>query len=117
MDIPYDDNPAMRDMWDSMIALYTRFNLLPPTRLAVGRKLKEEAGEFIVAMKHGTPEELADEAADVIFVLLGGLYACGLKRTDIIGGLYRVMAKNGAKTPTTHRTQNGTIERIRDGDK
>ena len=114
----YNDNTPLLDTWDEMYKLYARFGLMPPTRLAVARKLKEECDEYILAMGDGfTNEELADEAADVIFVLLGGLYACGLKRTDIISGLYRVMAKNGAKTPTTHRTQDGTIERIRDGDK
>ena len=109
MDIPYSDNPAMRDMWDSMIALYTRFDLLPPTRLAVGRKLKEECDELIVSMKRGSDEEIADEAGDVIAVVIGAIIACGLDENDLMNGMYRVMAKNGAKNTDNYKQENGTI--------
>jgi phosphoribosyl-ATP pyrophosphohydrolase len=99
------------EMYDEMVRFYAQFDLLPPAKVAVGRKLQEEIDEFIVAMALGTDEEIADEAGDVIAVLLGGLIACGLPRTAILGGMYRVMAKNGAKTLDTHKRENGTINK------
>jgi NTP pyrophosphatase (non-canonical NTP hydrolase) len=106
------DFTAINDFYESMEEFYSRFDLLPPTCLAVGLKLKEEVDEFIVAMHGGNPDEIMEEGGDVIAVVLGGFIACGLDVNHVIAGMYRVIAKNGAKTLETHERKNGTISKL-----
>ena len=67
--------------------------------------LDEEIAELSDAVASGAATEIADEAADVLFVALGhvqSLLDAG------VAGMRRVTAKNARKTEVTHRIRSDT---------
>ena len=52
-------------------------------------KVGEESTEFILAVKNGTPERTAEEAADLLYHLLVALLASGVELADVLEELRR----------------------------
>lgn len=91
--------------------LYARFGITP-TRVNTLAKVKDETKEFIDELKrtHIDAEDLADEFGD--YQVVGTMAAhIHLPLEKMIAAIWRVIAKNDAKTTETHVVIDGIITR------
>jgi NTP pyrophosphatase (non-canonical NTP hydrolase) len=79
----------------------------PPSRAIAERQaiLDEEITELGEAVKVNDGEEIANEAADVLFVALGHVLSL---REPGLAGMHFVTGKNARKTEETHRVRPDT---------
>lgn len=102
---------ALRDLIRSTLAFYARFDV-KPTLDGATNVFKEEVAEFIEAAHDGHDKDhIAEEAADVVVTVIGLCEAAGVDAEKLIGQIYRVIAKNDAKTHETHVYSDGKIRR------
>ena len=105
---------AVSRMADQVWDFHERWGLPPfdgstrSPREAISKRqpiLDEEIAELAEAVASGAATEIADEAADVLFVALGHVQSLLSVGVD---GMLRVTAKNAAKTEVTHRIRPDT---------
>lgn len=102
---------SLRDLAGSTLAFYERFGveLNVPDTIKV---FQEEVGELIEAAELGTDRDhIAEEAADVFVTAIGVCAASGVSVDQLIEQVYKVIAKNDAKTHETHVFLDGKIRR------
>lgn len=106
------NNDPLRDLIDSTLAFYQRFDVQPQLEAAT-LVFEEEVDEFIEAAHDNTSRiHIAEEAADVIVTVIGLCEAAGVTGDELVEQIYAVIAKNDAKTHDTHEINtNGKIAR------
>lgn len=102
---------SLRDLTGSTLAFYERFGVelsVPDTI----RVFQEEVDELIEAAELGVDRDhIAEEAADVFVTAIGVCAASGVDIEKLVEQVYRVIAKNDAKTHDTHIFLDGKIRR------
>jgi NTP pyrophosphatase (non-canonical NTP hydrolase) len=110
----HDNHPggdSLRDLAHSTLAFYERFDLQPNVADAI-QNFREEVRELIEAAEAGTDQpHIAEEAGDVFVTAIGVCWASGVDIEQLVAQVYRVIAKNDAKTHETHVFTNGKIRR------
>ncbi|NWF70914.1 MAG: hypothetical protein HXY40_17655 [Chloroflexi bacterium] len=106
---------SLRDLAQSTHDFYTRFGVVPedPANLPGAlRNFHEEVREFEEAARVMTDRDhIAEEAADVFVTAIGVCFAANVDVEQLIRQVYRVIAKNNAKTHQTHVLMAGKIRR------
>jgi NTP pyrophosphatase (non-canonical NTP hydrolase) len=102
---------ALRDLTKSTLEFYQRFDIVPQVNDCI-QNFQEEASELIEAAQQGNDQNhIAEEAADVFVTAIGLCYASGVDVERLIAQVYKVIAKNDAKTHETHAYSDGKIRR------
>lgn len=114
----------LQELFESTASLYERFGVSDTHPLNRQRIFMEEALELIQASAklsfyddtgNITPvvvvQNTVDEAADVLVTVCGLLLAHEIDPDALSKSIERVIAKNDAKTGTTHELINGKITR------
>jgi NTP pyrophosphatase (non-canonical NTP hydrolase) len=101
---------ALRDLAESTLAFYARFDYTPDAQSTI-TNFNEEVYELVEAALEGDKAHAAEECADVIVTALGVCFAQGLSVDEIIAAVYQVADKNDAKTHETHVLKDGKIRR------
>lgn len=102
---------SLRDLAHSTLEFYARFGVQPQANETI-QNFREEVNELIEAAEIGTDHDhIAEEAADVFVTAIGVCAASGVDVERLIDQLYKVIAKNNAKTHETHVYTNGKIRR------
>jgi NTP pyrophosphatase (non-canonical NTP hydrolase) len=102
---------ALRDLTQSTLEFYKRFDVQPEVNSTI-QNFREEVTELIEAAQQGSDKDhIAEEAADVFVTAIGVCYASGVDVEKLIEQLYKVVAKNDAKTHETHAYSDGKIRR------
>jgi NTP pyrophosphatase (non-canonical NTP hydrolase) len=106
---------SLRDLAQSTQDFYERFGVMPTTDADLTgwvRNFEEEVRELIEAAHDGTnPDHIAEEAADVFVTAIGVCFARGVDVERLVQQVYKVIAKNDAKTHETHVVYDGKIRR------
>ena len=106
-----DQRDPLRALIRSTLEFYARFEVTFDVEDAI-RNFQEEVGEVIAAARDGgNTGHIAEEAADVMVTVIGVCEAAGVSMEDVIAQVYKVAAKNDAKTHETHVYVNGKITR------
>ncbi len=102
---------ALRDLAQSTADFYARFGVQPKLDDTI-QNFQEEVRELIEAARAGDDlDHIAEESADVFVTAIGICLASGLDVERLIEQVYRVVAKNDAKTHETHAYHDGKIRR------
>jgi NTP pyrophosphatase (non-canonical NTP hydrolase) len=102
---------SLRDLAHSTLEFYARFDVQPQVNDTI-QNFREEVNELIEAAQAGTDRNhIAEEAADVFVTAIGVCAAAGVDVERLIEQLYKVIAKNNAKTHETHVHLDGKIRR------
>lgn len=105
------DRDPLRDLIRATLEFYARFDVQPQVPDAT-RNFEEEVRELIEAAQVGLDKDhIAEEAADVFVTTIGLCEAAGVDAERLIAQIYRVIAKNDAKTHQTHVVSDGKIRR------
>ncbi len=116
-------------LWDSAAALYAAFGLdavsVPPGKrrrifAEEADELKEASIEYGIDVhygdgltySYGIKDEVADEAADVVFTVFGLLQAHGITPEEFRAACERVREKNAEKRPPEWAYSGGKIRRV-----
>jgi NTP pyrophosphatase (non-canonical NTP hydrolase) len=109
--MPAQLNDSLRDLAQSTLNFYARFGVQPQLSETI-QNFREEVDELIEAAQAGTDRDhIAEEAADVFVTAIGVCAASGVDVEKLIDQLYKVIAKNNAKTHETHVYTDGKIRR------
>ncbi len=104
----------LRDLARSSQEFLKRFDV-EPTPDSLNEHLgvfEEEVAEFIEAAQAGTDKNhIAEEAADVFVTVINACAAAGVDIDRLVEQVYKVAAKNDAKTHETHIYSDGKIRR------
>jgi len=102
---------SLRDLAHSTSSFFARFDVHPSVPDAI-QNFREEVNELIEAATDGTNKpHIAEEAADVMVTAIGVCIASGVGIDQLIEQVYKVIAKNDAKTHATHVHLDGKIRR------
>jgi NTP pyrophosphatase (non-canonical NTP hydrolase) len=102
---------SLRDLAESTKAFFERFGVILQMADAV-KNFREEVGELIEAAERGEDTaHMAEEAADVMVTAIAVCFVAGISVDQIVAQVYRVIAKNDAKTHATHVHSDGKIRR------
>jgi NTP pyrophosphatase (non-canonical NTP hydrolase) len=102
---------SLRDLAHSTLEFYARFGVQPQVNGTI-QNFCEEVNELIEAAQAGTDQDhIAEEAADVFVTAIGVCAASGVDIERLIQQVYKVIAKNDAKTHETHSYSDGKIRR------
>jgi NTP pyrophosphatase (non-canonical NTP hydrolase) len=102
---------SLRDLAQSTEEFYQRFGVQPQLENCI-TNFQEEVHELIEAARDGSdPAHIAEESADVFVTAIGVCFASGIDVERMIEQVYRVIAKNDAKTHETHVHKDGKIRR------
>ncbi len=101
----------LRDLAQSTDEFYQRFGVEPQLENCI-TNFQEEVRELIEAARDGSdPAHTAEECADVFVTAIGVLFASGIDAEQLVEQVYKVVAKNDAKTHETHVYSSGKIRR------
>lgn len=105
-------NETLTDMWKSNEEFHQRF-LGRPAKLTEALNAHwEEVKEFQVAATQTNLMDMALEAADELYTIIGVLRACGVTEEMFLFACQSVINKNNAKTHETHYINDkGKIQR------
>jgi hypothetical protein len=102
---------SLRDLAHSTASFFARFDVNPTVPDAI-QNFREEVNELIESATDGTNiTHIAEEAADVMVTAIGVCLASGVSVDHLIEQVYKVIAKNDAKTHATHIHLDGKIRR------
>lgn len=102
---------ALRDLARSTQAFYARFGVTPELQNCI-TNFNEEVFELVqAAMSADSAAHTAEEAADVFVTAIGVCLASGISVEELVDAVYKVAAKNDAKTHETHVFRDGKIRR------
>lgn len=102
---------SLRDLAQSTRDFYDRFGVEPQLENCI-QNFQEEVRELIEAARAGSDNDhIAEETADVLVTAIGICFSRGIDVEQIVQQVYRVIAKNDAKTHETHVYHEGKIRR------
>jgi NTP pyrophosphatase (non-canonical NTP hydrolase) len=102
---------SLRSLAQSTRAFYQRFDVEPVLADTI-QNFQEEVRELIeAAQSKSDTHHIAEETADVFVTAIGICFAVGVDVDQLIEQVYKVIAKNDAKTHATHTYANGKIRR------
>ncbi len=102
---------SLRDLAQSTDEFYQRFGVTLQLEDCI-TNFQEEVRELIEAARDGSdPAHIAEESADVFVTAIGVCFASGIDVERMIEQVYKVIAKNDAKTHETHVYSDGKIRR------
>lgn len=111
----HNTGDSLRDLAQSTQDFYERFGTMPTGDVDLTgwiRNFQEEVNELIEAANDGTNKDhIAEEAADVFVTAIGVCFATGVDVEKLVQQMYKVIAKNDAKTHETHVVYDGKIRR------
>ena len=111
----HNTGDSLRDLAQSTQDFYERFGVMPTGNVDLTgwiRNFQEEVNELIEAAHDGTNKDhIAEEAADVFVTAIGVCFATGVDVDKLVQQMYKVIAKNDAKTHDTHVVYDGKIRR------
>lgn len=105
-------NETLSTMWQSNEDFHARFLGRPADVKEACTAYLEEGLELTEAAFNNTVENVANEAADVLYTVIGVLRSRGISFDDFLIACQQVISKNDAKTHETHYINSqGKIQR------